>query len=193
MTGDDLLGQMGRQVLRGTPLFLKHRDIVALGTFRTLLPPEAQGRHIVGGDRGHAAIGITIEMGELEPALLGHRLDLEGQDAEGVKDRLHTLGQHTEVFGAAEHVGMTEHLRETSHGRSTPEHIMSLVVIVVVQPHEGILLIGGECLIDRFLPGADTRVVHLRLTGILEEEHIADQTIETVTDPQAVPYSAFRS
>ena len=140
----------------------------------------------MGGDGGDAAIGVTLKMGELETALLGHRLDLEREDAEGVEYRLHTLGEHTEVFSTAEHMSMTEHLRETSHSRSTPEHIMTLVIIVVVQPHKGILLFGGKCLIDRFLPGTDTRVVHLRLTGIFEEEHIADQTIETVTYPQAV-------
>ena len=186
MTGDDFLGQMSREMLGSTTLFLKHRDIVALGAFRTLLPPETQRRHIVGGDGGDAAIDVTLEMGELETALLRHRLDLEREDTEGIEYRLHTFGEHAEVFCTTEHASVTEHLRETSHSRSTPEHIMTLVIIVVVQPHEGIFLFGGECLVDRFLPGTDTRVVHLRLMGIFEEEHIANQTIEAVTYPQAV-------
>ena len=48
MAGDDLLSQMGRQMLRSPPLLLEHRDVEALCTFRTLLPPEPQRRHVVG-------------------------------------------------------------------------------------------------------------------------------------------------
>ena len=92
MTGDNLLSQMSRQMLRGTALFLKHRYIIALCSLGTLLPPEAQRRHIMGGDGGDTTLRIAVEVSELETALLGQCLYLEGEDAEGVEDWLHTIG-----------------------------------------------------------------------------------------------------
>ena len=71
MTGDNLFGQMGRQMLRRPTLFLEHRYIIALRSFRALLPPKPQGRHIMGGDGGDATVRIAVEMGELEATLLG--------------------------------------------------------------------------------------------------------------------------
>ena len=67
-----------------------------------------------------------------------------------------------------------------------PEHIVTLIIVVVVQTHIGILLLRGKSIVNGFLPGTDTRMVHLRLTGILDKQHVAHQTIETVADPQTV-------
>ena len=71
-------------------------------------------------------------------------------------------------------------------GMSPPEHIMALVIIVVVESHEGIFLLSRQCLIDRLLISADTGMIHLGLFRILDKQHTTDQTVEAVADPEAV-------
>ena len=98
----------------------------------------------------------------------------------------HTIGQHAQILGTTEHLCLTDGSLETMDGILAPEEVMALVEEVVVEPHIGILLLGSQRLIDGFLPGADTRMVHLRLSGILHKQHIADEPVESITDPEAV-------
>ena len=186
MTGNHLLSQMGRQMFRGTSLLLKHGDIITLCALRTLLPPQTERRHVVCGDCGHAAIRIAIEVSELIAALLGHRLDLERQDAETVKHRCHTIGQHPQILSTTEHTRITKDIRQTVHRLVTPEEVMTLEEIVIIESQESILLLIVQSLIDGFVEDTDTWMVHLWLLRILEEEHITDKAIKAIANPQAV-------
>ena len=68
---------------------------------------------------------------------------------------------------------------------------MALVEIVVVEPQEGIFLFVGQHLEDGFVDDAQTRMVHLCLVGVFDEEHVADEAHETITNPQAVLVATF--
>ena len=125
-------------------------------------------------------------MGELIATLLGHRLNLKCQDSQTVEHRRHTIGQHTEIFSTTKHATITEDIRQTVHRLIAPEEVMALEIIIIVESHEGIFILIVESLVDRFAKDADTRMIHLRLFRILEEEHIADEPIETVANPKAV-------
>ena len=94
MACDDFLGQMGGQVLGCASLLLQHGGVEALGALGALFPPQAQRGHIVGGDGGHAAHGVGVEVGKLCPTLLGHVLNFERQHAQGVEHGCHAVGQH---------------------------------------------------------------------------------------------------
>ena len=125
-------------------------------------------------------------MGELEAGLLRHRLYLKGQDAQLVEYGLHAVGQHAQILRTAEHPRLSEGLREPLERLAAPEEVMTLVIVIVVEPHEGILLFGRQCIVDRLVVDPDARVIHLRLFGIFEEEHPADEPIEPVTNPETV-------
>ena len=133
---------MSRQMFWCSSLFLKHGDIETLGSLGILLPPKAQRRHIVSRESSHAAIGITIKMGKLKAALLGHRLNLERKDSEIVEYRSHTVGQHSQILSTTEHTRLTKHLTQTMHCLIAPEEVVALIVIVVVQAHEGIFILS---------------------------------------------------
>ena len=81
---------------------------------------------------------------------------------------------------------MAENVSDPTQGCSTPEEIVTLVEVVVVEPHECILLIRGKGIIDRFLKYTYTRMVHIRLSRILEEKNVADKTIEAVAYPETI-------
>ena len=186
MARDDLLGQMGRQMLWSTTLFLEHGDIETLCALGVLLPPKAQGRHVVSRESSYAAIGITIEMGKLIATLLGHRLNLEGKNAEVVEHRSHTIGQHTQILSTTKHTRRAKHFRESVHRLIAPEEVVALVIVVVVEAHESILILSRERFEHRFVDDPDARMVHLRLLGILQEEYTTNQTIETITNPKTI-------
>ena len=186
VAGDDLLSQMGRQMFGCPTLFLEHRGIITLGAFRTLLPPQTERRHIMGRERSHTAVRIAIQMRELKAILLGHGLYLERQDTQVIQHMRDTIGQHAQILGTTEHLRLTDGSLETVDGILSPEEVMTLVEEVVVESHISILLLGSQRLIDGFLPGSDTGVVHLRLSGILHKQHIADEPVESITDPEAV-------
>ena len=125
-------------------------------------------------------------MSELKTTLLGHRLDLKGEYTQLIQHGSHTVGQHAQILGTAEHAGMAKHIGKTMHGGGSPEHIMALVEIVVIEPHKRILLLCRQGIVDGFQEDTYTRMVHLWLAGILKEEHIAYEPAETIADPKAV-------
>ena len=63
---------------------------------------------------------------------------------------------------------------------------MPLIEIVVVEAHVGIFLFVAEGVEDGLVDGADARMVHLRLSRVFDEEHVADNPIEPVANPHAV-------
>ena len=63
---------------------------------------------------------------------------------------------------------------------------MPLVVIVVVKPHESILLLCAEYLIHRFMIHHEPWVEHPRMPHILEEKHVGDESVQSVPYPDAV-------
>ena len=186
MARDNLLGQVGRQVLRGTTLFLEHGDVITLRTLRALLPPEAQGGHIVGGEGGNRAIGVTIKMGKLKATLLRHGLDFEREDAEGIEHRGYAIGQHAQILSTTEHARITKHLSKMTHSLIAPEDVVTLVIVVVVKAHIGILLLCRKGIEYRFANHTDTRMIHITLLRILEEEHTTDESVESIANPQTI-------
>ena len=186
VAGDDLLSQMGRQMFGCPTLFLEHRGIITLGAFRTLLPPQTERRHIMGRERSHTAIGITIQMRELKTILFGHGLYFQRQDTEVIQHMRDAIRQHTQILCTTEHLCLTDSSLETMDGMLSPEEVMALIEEIIVKSHIGVLLFCSQSLIDRLLPSSDTGVIHLRLARILYKQDIADQTVETITDPEAV-------
>ena len=67
-----------------------------------------------------------------------------------------------------------------------PEEGVALEVIIVIEAHEGIFLLGAEHFEDGFVDDVDARMVHVGLVGVLDEEHVADEPHQSVANPETV-------
>ncbi len=83
----------------------EHLAAIAGGKFAILLPPSPQRTHVVGrgGADGQIGIGGNIRKGLLR--VLGHGLNLEGQDFQVSHHFRNTGGNHAEILAAGEHAG----------------------------------------------------------------------------------------
>lgn len=89
---------------RGAPA-VEDVSEIALGEVGVLLPPEAEGRHVVGAGGADAESGVRGYVAEGLPRGFGHALYLKGEYLQLLHDGRYALGHHTEVFAAGEEMG----------------------------------------------------------------------------------------
>ena len=68
----------------------------------------------------------------------------------------------------------------------SPEVIVAVIVVLVIQPVEGSLFPIVQCAVDVVVLHADARMVFVRIVAVGHEQHIADKGVKPVTNPDAV-------
>ena len=120
-------------------------------------------------------------MTEANLRVFRHGLDLEREDAQLIHDPGHAVGHHAEVLGTDKHAGGLCQAWQFLHGLLIPVLVVATVEIVVVEAVEGILVLIPESLIDKVVLHADTWVELVGVLTVVHEEHVADESIESVT------------
>ena len=122
-------------------------------------------------------------MGKLETLLLGHLLDFQREDAQLVQYGFYAVGQHSQVLATNQHARLLQDFRQALQGLLTPEERVALVEIVVVESQEGILLLASQHVEHGFVDDADARMIHIGFVGVFHEEHVANESHQSVANP----------
>lgn len=77
-------------------------------------------------------------------------------------------------------------MRQFLHGLLSPEVVVAMIVVLVIQPVEGSLLPIVQCAVDVVVLHADARMVFVRIIAVGHEQHIADKGVKPVTNPDTV-------
>ena len=137
-------------------------------------------------NRGNRTIRISIQMSKLIPVLLWHRLYLKCKHTKLVEHRSHTVRQHTKVLSTTKHSRSTKHISYLAYSLPAPEEVMTLIIIVIIQSHKRILLLCCKRIKHGFADNPDTRMIHLRLLRVFQEQYTTYQPIQSVTNPQTI-------
>ena len=170
MTADDILSQPVGQRVGSRASTIEHRVEVVLRALLVLIPPLAQGGHVVSRDGVDTAIGVAREVSEARGRILRHRLDLEREDAQLVHHPGHAVGHHTEILGTDEHAGGLCELGQLLHRLSIPELVVATVEVVVVELVEVILLILAELGVCLLILDSDTWMPAIAALVVDEEQ-----------------------
>src|SRR5574344_3063199 len=119
-------------------------------------------------------------------SIFRHRLYLQAQDAQFVHHRWHTVGHHAQVFATNHHTGGLRKKRQFFHRLVIPELVMAAIEIVVIQSVEVILLAVIERLEHKIELHTDARMIGVGTFAVANKEHIADERVQTVSDPDIV-------
>jgi hypothetical protein len=131
----------------------------------------------------HTAVRVAVWITKLQTILLRHRLHLEGEYPEVVHDGRHARRYHAKVFGADEHLSGFYQLRQFLHCLTLPEVIVALIEIIIIETIEdATLTVVEQHLEDIGVLRRDARMIKLRILMVTNEEHIADEGVETVSD-----------
>jgi hypothetical protein len=131
----------------------------------------------------HTAVRVAVWITKLQTILLRHGLHLEGEYPEVVHDGRHARWNHAEVFGADEHLSGFYQLRQFLHCLTLPEVIVALIEIIIIETIEdATLIVAQQGLIDEGILRRDARMIKLWILMVTNEEHIADEGVETVSD-----------
>ena len=177
---------MSRQLFRSASLLLQHGGIVTLCALGVLLPPLSEWSHVVSRDCCQRAYRIAVKVCKFHTIQFWHLLYLKTEYTQTIQYRSNTVGHHAQVFATDEHVGGTKHCRQSVVASLSPEHIVSLIKVIVVKPHVGILFFRRQTVVDGLAESFDTWVVHVCLPRVFHEEYIAYQAVQPVTNPQAI-------
>ena len=121
-------------------------------------------------DGGYGAVRILFQTSETHAERLGHRLYLEREHAQTVHHGTHTFGHHTQVFGAHQHLCGLQERRQLFHGLRSPEVIMPVVEVLLVQPVEGLPLLRGQLLVVGIVLHRDAGMIEALLAVVFHEE-----------------------
>ena len=115
--------------------------------------------------------------------ILRHTLQFEAQYLEIVHHPWHTIGHHTKVFSTHKHARCLHKLRQFLHGLTIPELVIATIIVVIIYAVEDCLIAVIECFIREVELRTDAWVELIRVFTVAHEEHIADQGIKTVAQP----------
>ena len=183
---ENLFANFWRSRGRGIALMMQHLVVEALRSLAVFFPPATQRAHVVRGDGGYRAVWIACRVGKLYAQILRHALNLQREDAQIVHHLWHTTWYHAQVFATHQHAGSTREARQLLHGLLTPEVVVTLVVVVIVQSIERLLLTIGKCLIHIVVLYGDARVEQVLMLTITYEEYIADEAVESLAHLDAL-------
>ena len=122
-------------------------------------------------NRGNRTIRISIQMSKLISVLFWHRLYLKCKHTKLVEHRSHTVRQHTKVLSATKHSRCTKHIGYLAYSLPAPEEVMTLIIIVIIQSHKRIFLLSCKRIKHGVADNPDTRMIHLRLLRIFQEQY----------------------
>ena len=122
-------------------------------------------------------------MTKLNRWVLWHALEFQTQYLQFVHYPWHTIRYHTQVFGTNQHAGSLNQLRQLLHRLAIPELVVAAIEVVVVKTIERSLVNIIERLVDEVELCRDTWVEELRVLVVANEEHVADQGIQAITQP----------
>ena len=137
--------------------------------------PLTKGRHVMGRDGIYTAIGVMRQFAETCRRILGHRLDLQGEDTQFVHHPGHTVGHHAEVFSTDEHSGGLCQLRQFLHRLRVPELVVAMIEVVVVETVEAILLTVVELVVAFLILYGDTRMPAVVALMVYEEQILPER------------------
>ena len=186
MGAHHLFAQFGRGCGGGGAVVAQSVVVVALRLLGVFLPPATQGGHVVGGDGADGTVGIPFGVSELLAGVLRHALYLEREDAQLVHYPRHAGRNHAEVFAADEHAGGLRQLREFLHGLLSPEIVVAVVVVLVVQAVEGGFLPVVQRAVDVVVLHANAWMVFRGVVTVGHEQDVADEGVKAVAYPDAV-------
>jgi len=119
-----------------------------------LLPPAANGAHVVRGRGDDAQIRRAGRAGKFAVHFLGHALDFEAQQAQLLHQVRHAGWHEPEVFAADEHVGDALQRRKFLQRLLHPEIILpaeEVIHIKLLEPRLGfwVKVFEGQCVFHR--------------------------------------------
>ena len=186
MIGHDVASQPSGHGVRCGIASPEHGVVVSLCALPVFVPPLSQCAHVVGRDGSHRAVGIVVEVAKDKFVVLGHRLNLEAEDAQVVHYPGHTVGHHAQIFGTDQHACGLDQSRQFLHRLVIPEVVVAAIEVVVVESVKCLLVTLVECLIDQVVLHGDARVIEIVLLAVAHKQYIADQGIEPVTNPDVL-------
>ena len=157
---------------------------------RLLLPPPAQGGHVMGRGGAYRQIGVFLRLAVEAARALGHALHFEAQDAQPLEHARHRRRDHTQIFAADEHPAGVHERRQPFQGFLLPEPVVPVVEKVVVQFAEDSPLVPVERREHAGGLERDPGMKPAGLVGILQKEHLETQPPHAVLDPGGFPRGA---
>ena len=125
-------------------------------------------------------------MPELLCRVFGHTLYFQREDAQVIHHPCHAIGNHTQIFTAYQHPGRLRQLRQFVHGLLTPEFVVAVIVVLIVQAVESCLFPIVQRTVDVVVLHTDARVILVRVVAVGHKQYVTDKRIQTVAYPNAV-------
>ncbi len=161
-------------------VLVEHVVVEIPAAVAVFLPPLAYAAHIVGRGGAYRVVGVAPCVAECRSGVFGHALYLERQYFELLHHSRHAGRNHTEVFGASEHIGRIYQRGQLPHCLVVPERIVAVVEEVVVEAVEAPAFIVVERAVYICVLCRDSRVVLAFFNGVFDEEHIVDKAEQAV-------------
>ena len=114
--------------------------------------------------------------------ILGHTLDFQRKNLQFVHHPGHTVGNHAKVFATWEHGLGFKEFGKLFHGGLVPEFVVALIVVMVVETHEVLALVGVEAFEDEAFEGRNARMILVALLVVGDEKDVVDKGVESVAD-----------
>ena len=166
---DNLLGKPPRHDTRSLTVLAESLVPVGLGTLLIVFPPLTQRGHIVREYRSNTAVRIVLKTAEAHKGFR-HGLYLKGKHAQTLHHGTHTTGHHAQILGADKHLRSLHKGRKLLHGLGSPEIIVAVEEILLVEAVEGALLRGGELCVVAVVLGGDAGMVETLVAIVLNKE-----------------------
>ena len=174
---DNLFADFRCGILRGISFALEHLVVEKLRLFSVLVPPQSEGRHVVGGNGAYREVRVLLQVVKSHAEFLGHALYFQRQYLQPFQHALHRARHHSEVFRAWQH-GIHDFVAARHHDFL---HFLERLLRpkLVVAPVEKILIEAVERLSamvvkrlerTRFMPH-NARVIAPSVR-ILDKEHL---------------------
>ena len=107
--------------------------------------------------------------------ILGHRLDLQREDAQLVHHPGHAVGHHTQVFCTDEHTGGLRQLGQFLHRLRVPELVVAMIEVVIVETVEAVLLTIIQLVVAFLVLYGDTRMPAVIALMVNKEQVIPER------------------